>query len=125
MFALLLAAETTDEITVCSSGDFTDPQNYSTVTLLNDTSATILVDDCPGDYCTPDQPVARLTPTAKVNVNAACRPSRKYSTSWRLTTTNGNTVGFIAVDTSRKHDGLVYPVSAATADRTTAARPNP
>jgi hypothetical protein len=87
------------------------------VTLFNDTRATVLVDDCRGDYCNPDQPVVRLAPAAAGDVNAACAASGKYMTSWRLTTTTGNTVGFIAVDTPRKQDGLVYPVSAATDSR--------
>lgn len=40
-------------------------------------------------------------------------------TSWRVTTEKGRVLGYIAVHTPRKHDGLVFPVSHARADRTT------
>ena len=45
-------------------------------------------------------------------------------TSYRLSRPEGAEVGFIAIDTPRKHDGLTYLVSHASSDRVTATTPS-
>jgi hypothetical protein len=38
-------------------------------------------------------------------------------TSWRVSSEDGRVLGYIAVDTPRKQDGTVFPVSHVSADR--------
>ncbi|CAM5440575.1 hypothetical protein LSHI6S_02842 [Leifsonia shinshuensis] len=35
----------------CGSVDPTDPNNYSRVSLFNDTTGTVILDSCSGAYC--------------------------------------------------------------------------
>jgi hypothetical protein len=116
IFGLLFAAEVVDGAVGCGSVDPTDPANYSEVTILNDTAVTVTVDDCVGGYCQADLP-ARLAPGQRLADHAACAASGADMTSWRVTSGNGRVLGYIAVDTPRKHDGLVFPVSHARASR--------
>ncbi|CAM5440522.1 hypothetical protein LSHI6S_02841 [Leifsonia shinshuensis] len=41
-------------------------------------------------------------------------------TSWRVRTTDGLLLGYIAVDTPRKQDGLVFLISQSSRDRISA-----
>ena len=121
-FGLLVAGQVADVRAGCGSVDPTDPDNYSEVALLNDTSVTVKVDDCEGTYCYADLP-ARLLPGQRLADHAACAASGADMTSWRLTTDTGRVLGYIAVNTPRKHDGLVFPVSRAGSNRETPTSP--
>jgi hypothetical protein len=103
----------------CGSIDPTDPANYSTVTIVNDTPSPVVVGHCVGSYCRVDQLPARLAAGQRFTGNAACGVSGSDMTSWQLTGGDGRTLGFVAVDTPRKHDGLVFDVSRASRDRRT------
>lgn len=107
----------------CGSVDPTDPGNYSSVLVRNDTAGAVVVSACRGDYCSLPDRAVHLAPGAAVKVNAACAASGKSMTSWRVSDQDGAQLGFIAVDTPRKSDGLVYAVSSATASRAIAAQP--
>jgi hypothetical protein len=122
-FALMFAAQAVDMAAGCGSVDPTDPANYSTVFILNDTARPVVLDQCRGDYCDPDQGPIRLAPRQRVRANAACGSTGADMTSWRVTGVTG-LLGYIAVDTPRKHDGLIYPVSRALPSRVQATTPD-
>jgi hypothetical protein len=105
----------------CGSIDPTDPNNYSTVSIRNDTHRVVVISDCEGAYCDPS--LVTLAPGEAAKVNAACAASGSDMTSWRISTGAGATIGYIAVDTPRKRDGLVYPVSHASTRRDLASSP--
>ena len=114
----------------CGSVDPTDPGNYSTVSIRNDTPRPVTIGDCRGAYCYDTGRVGDnsgapflLRPGKATIVNAACGVSRSDATSWRLADVADNTIGFIAVNTPRKHDGLIYAVSRATTSRDRPATP--
>ena len=121
-FGLMFAAEAVDLAVGCGSVDPTDPANYSTVSILNDTARSVVLDQCRGDYCDPDQGPLRLAPHERVRANAACASSGSDMTSWRVSGATG-LLGYIAVDTPRKHDGLIYRVSRAGPSRVVATMP--
>jgi hypothetical protein len=117
LFALLLAADLVGQVTGCGSVDPTDPNNYSTLSIVNDTRGSVIVDHCSGAYCAPDDLPRRLSRGARyTGAHAACGVSGGDMTSWRVTTDRGKLLGFIAVDTPRRHEGLVFRVSRATSD---------
>jgi hypothetical protein len=105
----------------CGSIDPTDPNNYSVVSILNDTRDPVVVYDCRGAYC--DAGTVTLPPDMGTRVQAACNATGSDMTSWRLATVSGSTIGYVAVDTPRKHDGLVFLVSRATHNRALASLP--
>lgn len=117
-FGLLVAADISDQRAGCGSVDPTDPANYSTQTIVNDTAHAVVVDHCSGAYCHPAYLPVRLAPGQRFHDDAACAASGADMTSWRITRSDGTTLGFISVDTPRKHDGLVFHVSRASASRT-------
>jgi hypothetical protein len=119
----LLIVQTVDDARGCGSVDPTDPANYSVVAIQNDTPNPVLVADCRGASCSVDAPPERLNQGAKLTVEAACGEVGPNMTSWRIENLGGSTKGFIAVDTPRKSDGLVYRVSQASISRATAAQP--
>ncbi|WP_322769038.1 hypothetical protein [Frankia sp. Cr1] len=120
----LIAAQVAMDRAGCGSVDPTDPGNYSEVVLSNDTPRPVVVDDCRGGYCRSDQGAMPLAPgqrvQVQVQVQAACAASGDNMTSWRVTSTDGAVLGYVAVDTPRKQDGLSYPISRIGHDRTTA-----
>jgi hypothetical protein len=118
LLGALIAAEVADDRVGCGSVDPTDPANYSTVRILNDTSRAVVLDDCLGAYCA-EQDSILLEPRQRTSVDAACASSGPDMTSWRLTG-GGSLLGYIAVNTPRKHDGLVFVVSHASPNRSTA-----
>lgn len=120
---VLIAAEVVDSVTGCGSADPTDPADYASASIVNDTRVPVTVSDCRGDYCNPNSPRTRLLPGQHVTVHGACGVSGADMTSWRLTRDNGAFVGFIAIGTRRSRAGVVYDVSAATGSRAVAARP--
>jgi hypothetical protein len=124
LVGLLVAAEVYDQATGCGSVDPTDPNNYSDVTLLNDTGGTVVVDDCSGAYCDAYNLPVRLAPGQTYDDHAACASSGTDMTSWRVKTADGKLLGYFAVDTPRKRDGLVFPVSHASHDRRTPTQPS-
>lgn len=119
LFGLLLLADAYDVATGCGSVDPTDPTNYTSATIVNDTPVPVVVDACAGAYCElPDAP-ARLAPGAGTRVHASCAASGDAMTSWRVGTADGRLLGYVAVDTPRSETGLVYLVSRASPDRRT------
>ena len=115
---LLIVGEVYDSVTGCGSVDPTDPANYSRITILNDESTNIVVDNCQGLECTLGQPV-RLNPGQHYRDNAACGESGARMTSWQIRSSDGTALGYIAVDTPRKNDGLTFRVTRASRDRRT------
>jgi hypothetical protein len=120
MLALICAALFVAEFALvargCGSVDPTDPDNYSVVTVVNDTVHTVTVDDCRGAYCNyPD--VRRLRPGDQTRVDGACGVTGADMTSWRVRAIGIAPIRYIAVDTPRKHDGVVYLVSRASLRR--------
>jgi len=122
-FGLLVAAQVADDRAGCGSVDPTDPANYSELSILNDTSATVRLDDCVGGYCRGYLLPALVRPGQRYGDDAACAAAGADMTSWRVSTEAGRVLGYIAVDTPRKLDGLVFPVSRASADRVTPTPP--
>lgn len=117
---LLVAAEVYGDVTGCGSVDPTDPSNYSDVILLNDTSETVIIDDCAGAYCLVYDLPARHKPGQSHHDHAACGAAGKNMTSWRVKAADGRLLGYIAVDTPRAQNGLAFLLSKASRDRTTA-----
>lgn len=119
LFGLLVVAGAYDTAIGCGSVDPTDPTNYTSATIVNDTPAPVVVDACAGEYCeVPDAP-ATLAPGTGVGVHASCAATGDAMTSWRVHTTDGRLLGYVAVDTPRSEAGLVYLVSRASPDRRT------
>lgn len=121
-FALLLAAQAADDYAGCGSVDPTDPANYSSVSIINDTPNPVVVDSCVGGYCHPQNLPQRLPPGGRFSDDAGCGVSGGDMTSWRVRTANGRLLGYIAVDSPRSEQGLVFDVSQATPDRRTPTR---
>jgi len=121
--ALLVVADVADQVRGCGSVDPTDPANYSAVTILNDTSGAVVIDECPGAYCQAGKLPVRVAPGGRFSDDAACGASGTDMTSWRVTGSARKLIGYIAVDTPRKHDGLVFHVSRASPDRHTPTPP--
>jgi len=119
----LLAAEIVDDIAGCGSVDPTDPANYSMITITNDTARTVVVDDCVGDECQIADLPATLRPGESYDDHAACGVSGADMTSWRIRSAAGAVLGYVAVDTPRKTDGLRFRVSRASRDRRTPTSP--
>ena len=97
--------------------------DFPSVAIQNDTANPVLVADCRGAYCSVGAPPMRLVQGAKLTVDAVCGEAGPNMTSWRIENLDGSTRGFIAVDTPRKRDGLVYRVSQVTTSRATTAQP--
>ncbi|MDT3440642.1 hypothetical protein [Pseudofrankia sp. BMG5.37] len=116
----LIAAQVRMDRAGCGAVDPTDPGNYSAVFLANDTPRLVVVDDCQGGYCRSDQGSMPLAPGERVGVDAACAASGDAMTSWRVASADGTVLGYVAVDTPRKRDGLVYPISRVSHNRFTA-----
>jgi hypothetical protein len=123
LLAVLTAAQGAMDSAGCGSIDPTEAANYSSVTIQNDTAGTVVVDDCPGAYCKAYNLPARLRPGQHYRDDAACHAAGADMTSWRVSTADGRLLGYIAVDTPRKHDGLVFNVSHASPNRSTPTSP--
>jgi hypothetical protein len=119
LVGLLIAAQVADDRAGCGSIDPTDAANYSEVAILNDTGSPVVVSDCEGTECQLDHVPSQLGPGERFDDHAACAASGGDMTSWRIASTDGKLVGYIAVDTPRKTDGLVFLVSRASRDRRT------
>lgn len=111
----LVAVEVADQAVGCGSVDPTDPSNYSEIWIVNDTPQPVLVGECQGLSCSPGLP-RPLEPGQRARVDAACGVNGPDMTSYQLTSA-GRILGYIAVDTPRKHDGLVFEVSQASTSR--------
>jgi hypothetical protein len=121
--ALLVVGEMYGAAVGCGSVDPTDPSNYSDVTMRNDTPGMVVVDECSGAYCVVDNLPIRLRPGQSYEAHAACGTSRDGMTSWEVKTAEGKVLGYIAVDTPRKADGLVFSVSHTSDSRTIPTAP--
>lgn len=114
----LIGAEVLGTVAGCGSVDPGDPANYSSIRILNDSAEPVIVDQCVGSYCRPGAPPSRLAPGQALAVDAACGVSGSEMTSWQVSRADdGSGVGYIAVHTARKQDGLRYRVSHASASR--------
>jgi hypothetical protein len=122
--AMLVAGEIYGAAVGCGSVDPTDPGNYSDVTIHNDMPAPVVVDECSGAYCVVENLPVRLGPGQSYEDHAACGASGGGMTSWEVKTAEGKVLGYIAVDTPRKDDGLVFNVSDASNSRTTPTAPD-
>jgi hypothetical protein len=122
VMSLFFTIEIIDGVTGCGSVDPTDPANYSTATLINDTATTIHIGDCRGTYCDPES--LTLAPQQHTSINGACGVSGTDMTSWKVTDQNGRLVGYIAIDTPRSTDHLTFNASNPSRDRTTPTKPN-
>ena len=107
----------------CGSVDPTDPDNYSTLEVLNDLPFSVRLQDCEGNYCGYHEPVGVLQPSQRQRLDFACNAMNAGMTSYRVVSLDGTGLGFIAVQTERKVSGLVFAVSAASKDRAIAAIP--
>lgn len=112
----LLAAQIADGVTGCGSVDPTDPSNYSSVKILNDTRNPVVVDGCRGTYCGPE-PSSTLASGQRTTVRGACGAAGADMTSWRLARTDGWLLGYLAIATPRSTNDLTYRVSQASTDR--------
>jgi hypothetical protein len=119
----LIAAEVIGSATGCGSVDPTDPSNYSTAEVVNDTANSVIIGDCRGTYCGP-QPSATLAPNEHAEVNGACGASGKHMTTWKITHPDGRPAGYIAIDTPRSTHDLTFDVTKASQDRLTPTQPN-
>jgi hypothetical protein len=115
----LVAGEIYGTVTGCGSVDPTDPRNYSAIMIMNDTSETVTVDDCRGAYCDVEALPKTLAPGASFADHAACAASGADMTSWRVRNADGRILGYVAVDSPRSQEGLVYHVSLLSPDRRT------
>ena len=119
VLGLLFGASVLLDASGCGSIDPTDAANYSSVAVLNDTNSPVILDDCPGAYCHADELPVRIAPGQRFHDDAACGAAGSDMTSWRVRRTDGTVLGYVAVATPRKHDGLVFRVSRASQDRRT------
>jgi hypothetical protein len=119
----LFATEVENTVRGCGSIDPTDQANYSEVTIVNDTTMPVIVDDCNGVGCDSHALPQTVQAGADYTDEAGCGETGKDMTSWRLTTPNGRVLGYIAVDSPKSQDGLRYPVSAASPNRSTPTTP--
>lgn len=71
-----LTAEVVDDQLSCGSVDPTDPADHSAVSILNDTSATVTVDDCTGGYCQADLST-KLAPGQRLADHAPVPPQER------------------------------------------------
>jgi hypothetical protein len=117
----LILAQIIDDAVGCGSIDPTDAANYSVVTIVDNTEHAVTRGCCQGTYCTIEGPKF-LQSGERTRAEAACAASGGDMTSWWITNEDGTLAGYIAVDTPRKHDGLVYRISAASPDRMTATQ---
>jgi hypothetical protein len=118
LIGLVVVADVVSQVKGCGSVDPTDPANYSQITIVNDEASDVVVGDCRGAYCTPGEG-ARLLPGHTYAGDAACGASGGDMTSWEVSTDRGTVLGFIAVDSPRKNDDLVFRVSRASHSRRT------
>lgn len=125
VFAAFVLADMLGGVTGCGSIDPRDPSNYSQLSIVNDTAAPVVITDCSGEYCYQKLP-AQLLPGQAFSDHAACHATGANMTSWRVDSTDGQLIGFIAVDSPRSRTGLIFDVSNASSSRliATPATPN-
>lgn len=117
--AALLAAEIAGGVAGCGSVDPTDPANYSSIRIVNDTGSPVVVDDCRGAYCQLDGP-ERLASGQQITDDAACGAAGRDMTSWRVRGSDGHLLGYVAVESAKSRNDLIFRVSHASADRAVA-----
>jgi hypothetical protein len=124
VFGLLVAAEAYDTSVGCGSVDPTDPANYTSASIFNDTSQPITVSDCHGPYCQMDLSGTQVLPQRQLGFNGVCGANGADMTSWRIQRNDGSTLGYIVVGTPRSRKGVVYDVSRASHNRLTPTSPS-
>jgi hypothetical protein len=117
--SFLVYIEASDSAAGCGSVDPTDPANYSTVIVRNNTTSPVVLSDCSGFYCDPGRLPAHLDPGKSFRDHAACNATGADMTSWSVSTQTGSSLGYIAVDSPKSREGLVFDVSRASPNRTT------
>jgi hypothetical protein len=115
----LVVADIVDHARRCGSIDPGDPANYSSIQILNDTKSPVTIDECQGSYCSGANAPVELPPGQALQERAACGVSGTQMTSWRVIQPSGQVLGYMAIESQKKHDGLVYTVSRASRDRRT------
>lgn len=118
----LVIAGTIGSATGCGSVDPTDPANYSTATIINDTADSVDIGDCHGSYCGP-RPSATIAPNDHAVLNGACGATGKQMTTWKLSHTDGRLIGYIDIDTPHSTRKLTFTVTNASPDRLTPTKP--
>jgi hypothetical protein len=121
--ALLLVAEVSYSVSGCGSVDPTDPANYTSASLVNDTDTAVIVSDCRGGYCDPDPGPRRLGPGERMTIQGACGETGAAMTSWTVGRDDRSVVGFIAVGTKRSRTDVLYKVSMASPSRLAPTQP--
>lgn len=117
--AALLVADIVGGARGCGSIDPGDPANYSVASIRNDRPSPVIIDDCEGSYCSGDVTSVQLAPDHLLTVHAACGADGNRMTSWHVGAPSGTTLGYIAIRTPQKHDGLVFDLSRASHRRDT------
>lgn len=119
---LLIAADAYGHVSGCGSVDPTDPSNYSTGQLVNDTKQPVVVGDCQGDYCVGP---ANIPPGGAAPVRGACAATGADMTSYQVTrSSTRQTVGYVAIANRRSQTSLVFRVSNLSLDRVTGTPSN-
>lgn len=111
----LVAGVVADAVRGCGAPDPTDPINATTAVIVNNTPTAVRVADCAGTWCQQDRPMA--APGDQVTARAACGMVGSEMTSYRISTTAGVTLGYIAVRAPRSDDRFTYEVSRASPRR--------
>lgn len=119
LIGVVTAAQIRDAATGCGSVDPTDPTNYSTVSIVNDTQDDIILDHCVGGYCHNYELPTRVLPGGSFKDDAGCGETGAAMTSWEIKDRRGAVIGFIAVGSPRSVTGLVFHVRHASRNRST------
>jgi hypothetical protein len=119
----LIAADGYMAATGCGSIDPTDPANYTSARLVNDTASPVTVDSCDGAYCVPDELPAALNPGGSLGIQGACGTTGSDMTSWRVTR-DGVVAGYVVIHSPKSRHGVVYEVSRLSPDRKTPSQPD-
>jgi hypothetical protein len=67
----LMLAQAADDRAGCGSVDPTDPANYSSIVIHNDSSKPVVIADCVGGYCKGYRLPVQLAPDASFNDDAS------------------------------------------------------
>ena len=102
----------------CGSIDPTDPLNYSNVTIVNDSNASVVLKDCLGGGCRENYPVL-LRPHRSFSDIAECGQKGADMTAWTVTSTTGVVQGYVVVNSPKSQPGLTYNISQVSPNRLT------
>lgn len=72
VIGLIAAAEAYDAAVGCGSVDPTDPANYTSASIFNDTSRPVTISDCDGQYCEHEFSGRQVLSQRQLPVRGAC-----------------------------------------------------